>query len=463
MSLIWESMQLRIEKSKKEWYDKNMSEKEFEEYLEYLNTLGSKPGLDSICQLCERVGNPQNQLQFIHIAGTNGKGSVTAYLASILYESKIKVGRYNSPTIRDYKERIMVGKRKITKEALFRLMGQLKQVCQSMVEEGLAHPTAFEVETALGFLYFAECGCELVLLEAGMGGLLDATNLITTTKVAVLTSISRDHMSFLGNTLSEIAQNKAGIIKEGCKVVTLSQPEEVMEQIKSACKEKNAPLFIAATKESGGNLETIDQIKYGLKKQSFRYAKKLKIEIPLAGYYQMENAVLALGVSLQLRQMGFAISDKCLQDGFSRTVWPGRFTILAEKPYFIVDGAHNADAAEKLAKSLQFYFTNKKIIYIMGILKDKEHEKIVQTMAPYADSIITVKTPNNPRAMDAYELAKETMLYHPRVTAADSIEEAIEMSYLLADKDSVILTFGSLSYLGIVMDVLENRQKIRKK
>lgn len=438
-----------------------MSEKEFWDYVTYLNTLGSKPGLDCIQELCKRLGNPQDRLKFIHVAGTNGKGSVCAYLASILTESRIRVGRYQSPTIRDYRERIMVGRQMIPKKDLFRLMDQVRQVCDEMVLDGMPHPTSFEAETALSFLYFVEKGCELVILETGMGGTFDATNLIQTTQVAVLTSISMDHMAFLGNTLSEIAQQKAGIIKEHCHVVTCQQPKEVMQVIEAACQEKDAVLHVAGTNDKKETY--VDQKKYGIKKQSFRYGKKVKIEIPLAGRYQIENAVTALEAVEVLRKLGYRISGQQMIQGFRNTVWNGRFTVLSDKPYFIVDGAHNEDAAKKLADSVQFYFTNKKIIYIMGILKDKEYEKIIQVMAPFADSIITVKTPDNPRAMDAFELASVAMQYHPKVTAAGSIEEAIEMSYLLSDKDSVILAFGSLSYLGRVMDVMEKRDKQGKR
>lgn len=449
----------RIEKSAKEWYDRRMKEKEFWDYIDYLNTLGSKPGLESICELCHRLDDPQDKLKFIHVAGTNGKGSVCAYLASILTESKIRVGRYQSPAIRTYRERIMVGRQMISKKALFHLMDQIRRVCEEMVRDGYAHPTSFEVETVLGFLYFVEQECDLVILETGMGGTFDATNLIRTTQVAVLTSISMDHMAFLGNTLSEIAQHKAGIIKEHCHVVTCKQPKEVMHVIEAASRKNAAVLHVADGNENEKKEFCVDQIKYGVSKQSFRYGKRLKIEIPLIGRYQIDNAVLALRVVEVLRDIGYRISEQQMLRGFRNTVWDGRFTVLAKKPYFIVDGAHNEDAAKKLADSVQFYFTNKKIIYIMGILKDKEYEKIIQIMAPFADSIITVKTPDNPRAMDAYELAKTAMQYHPKVTCAGSIEEAVEMSYLLSDKDSVILAFGSLSYLGRVMDVMEKRDK----
>lgn len=435
-----------------------MNEKEVFSYIEQLQQYGSVPGLDSIRELCARLGNPQDSLVFIHVAGTNGKGSVTAYLTGVLMETGVKVGRYNSPTIRDWKERIMVGRQKIAKEPLCRLMSRIRKVCDEMAGEGLPHPTSFEVETVLGFLYFLEKGCDLVILETGMGGALDATNIIGSPKVAVLTSISMDHMAFLGDTLPEIAAQKAGIIKEGCQVVTMPQEPACLRVIKEVCRQKHANLTVAPEVCDG----QIDRVRYGVEKQSFRYKKRLQIEVPLIGTFQIENAGLAITVCEVLQSLGYAISDAQIQKGIKNTVWHARFEVLSKKPYFIIDGAHNEDAARKLAQSLEFYFTNKKIVFIMGILKDKEYEKIIRLTAPLAESIITVKTPDNPRAMDAYELAKEVARFHPKVTAAGSIEEAVEMSYLLADQGSVILAFGSLSYLGRVMDIMEKRKKTKR-
>ena len=435
-----------------------MNEKEVLLYIEELRQYGSVPGLDSIRQLCGRLGNPQESLRFIHVAGTNGKGSVTAYLTGVLMEAGLKVGRYNSPTIRDWRERIMVGRQMITKEALGRLMGLIRETCDRMVQEGLPHPTSFEIETVLGFLYFLEKKCDIVILETGMGGMLDATNIIEKTQVAVLTSISMDHMAFLGNSLAEIAANKAGIIKEDCQVVTLAQDQACMDVIRKVCEERGAALTVAPGLHDG----QVDRVRYGIEKQSFRYKKRMKIELPLIGTFQIENAALAIAVCEVLRSLGYGITDAQIQKGIRSTVWHGRFEVLAKRPYFIIDGAHNEDAAKKLKESLQFYFTNKRIIFIMGILKDKEYEKILQFTAPLAESIITVKTPDNPRAMDAEELALKAAKYHPRVTAASSVEEAVEMSYLLADRDSVIIAFGSLSYLGRVMDIMEKRKKTGK-
>lgn len=432
-----------------------MNYKQALEYVESLASYGIVPGLDTIKELCRRIGNPQDQLAFVHIAGTNGKGSTLAYVSTVLKCAGYRVGRYLSPTIFEYRERIQVGGRPITQKDLCEGMELMKACCDQMVEEGLNHPTPFEVETALSFWYFARQKCDIVVLETGMGGLEDATNLITTTKVAVLASISMDHMKFLGDTLAKIATQKAGIIKSGCRVVSMLQKPEAMEVVEQTAKALNCPLTIADAGRA-------THVRYGLEKQSFDYLGMKKIEISLAGKFQIDNAVLAIEVINTLGKCGFSVTEKQLRKGLLETNWPGRFTVIGKKPLFIVDGAHNEDAALRLADSIEFYFTNRRIIYIMGILKDKEHEKIIRLCHKYADQIITVTPPNNPRGMRALDLAQEVAGVHPAVTAVDSLEEAVEMSYLLAGKGDVILAFGSLSYLGRLIEIVKHRNEVKK-
>ena len=427
-----------------------MKYQEAVEYIESLSKYGIKPGLSTITELCRRLGNPQDDLQFVHIAGSNGKGSTLAFVSTILNWAGYKVGRYISPTIFEYRERIQVGERPITQKKLCELTEQLKEVCDEMVGDGFHHPTPFEFETAMAFLYFKEMVVDIVVLETGMGGRGDATNLITTTKVAVLASISMDHMQYLGDSLEKIAGEKAGIIKEGCQVVSQVQEVEAAEVIKKEATEKKVPITFVDTSKA-------KRIRYGLSRQKFDYAGYKDLEISLLGTYQIENAMLAVEVTEALGRSGMEISEKALRTGLKEAKWLGRFSLISKKPYFIVDGAHNEDAAKKLAESIAFYFTNKRIIYIMGILRDKEYEKIIHLTAKYADQIITVKTPNNPRAMDSYELAQEVAKVHPSVTAAASLEEAVELAYLLAGKEDVILAFGSLSYLGAMIKLVENR------
>lgn len=427
-----------------------MNEREAMEWIEERGKAGSVYGLDSIRELLRRLGNPQEVLRFVHIAGTNGKGSTLAFISTILKCAGYRVGRYISPTIFSYRERIQIGDSPIGKKKLCELLTQIRAVTEEMAADGKAIPTAFEIETALAFLYYKEKKCDIVVLETGLGGEMDATNIIENTLAAVFASISMDHMAILGDSLEEIAAQKAGIIKKGCRVVSLRQQKEAEAVLRKRAEALGCPFITADATEAAG-------VRCGVKKQRFSYKGMKNLEISLAGTWQIENAVLAVRVIEELGTLGFHVSEKKLREGLLSTRWPGRFTVIGEKPYFIVDGAHNEDASKKLAETLRFYFTNKRIIYIMGILRDKEYEKIIRNTAELAEQIITVTPPDNPRAMRAYELAQEVRHFHARVTVADSLTEAVEMSCLLADKDSVIVAFGSLSYLGELMRLVETK------
>jgi len=424
-------------------------------YMESIKNYGIVPGLSTIKKLCERLGNPQDKLSFVHIAGTNGKGSVLAFLSSILKCAGYKVGSYHSPAVFYDCERFQINGRAISKKAFCECVEEVKNACDFMVEEGFAHPTPFEVETAAAFLYFAKNACDIVVLETGMGGREDATNLVNTTKAAVLTPISMDHMQFLGNTPERIAAHKAGIIKDGCYVITAEQEPDILKVIEQEAAQKKCSLTIVGRAQ---------KVKYGLEKQRFSYqdvsGRRFEgLEISLAGKHQVENAALAVETVGRLAECGYPVSERQLCKGLASAVWQGRFQIIAKRPLFILDGAHNEDAAKKLARSIRFYFTNKKIVYIMGMLKDKECEKVAAETCAYAEQIITVTPPDNPRALPALELAQIVREYHPHVTAAGSLEEGVEMAYLLADKEDVILCFGSLSYLGRMAEIVRERQE----
>ncbi len=438
-----------------------MKYREALEYIESIQSYGIVPGLESIRELCRRLGDPQDRLRFVHIAGTNGKGSTLAYISTILKCAGYRVGRYLSPALFEYRESIQVNGRDITQKAMCEGVELIRDICYEMTETGMPHPTPFEVETALGFWYFDRMGCDIVVMETGMGGLYDATNLVCTTEVAVLTPISMDHMKFLGKSLAEIAEHKAGIIKEDCAVVSVQQAAEAMEAVQRAVRERQCPLHIA-------DKSCIMQLKRGsgkyMERQRFDYRGKdglvlKRLEINLGGIFQTENALLALEAIRALGKRGFVISETALRKGLRETVWKGRFSVIARKPLIVVDGAHNEDAAKKLAQSVEIYFTNKRIIYIIGVLRDKEYKKVIALTHRYADQIITITPPDNPRAMSAYELAQEIAKVHSQVTAVDSLEEAVEMAGLLAGPEDVILAFGSLSYLGRFIKIVERQTK----
>lgn len=417
----------------------------YEETMEYMeckvNKLGSVPGLDSIRELLKRMGNPQDNLQFIHVAGTNGKGSVSTLIANALTANGYKVGRYISPVISDYRERIQINNRMISKNAVADGLSGIFEICTAMEKEGLAHPTAFEIETALGFRYFTDKKCDFVVLETGMGGTLDATNIIENTKLCVFASISMDHMAFLGDSLEEIATNKSGILKSGCKAVSAPQSAEVLNVLNKACEALNVP-FTAVKREN------VKVGRQSLNGQKISYKHFKQVDVPLLGSFQAENAALALEALAVLGEGGIQLKEEKIRKGFLDSVWPARFEILSKKPYIIADGAHNEDAVKKLMETMRFYFTNQRIIYIMGVLKDKDYTSMIQESAPMAEFIFTVTSPNKERALPAFELAKQIREYNPNVTAADSVEEALEMARLMAGGDGVVLAFGSLSYMG---------------
>lgn len=426
------------------------SYKETLEYIDSLKQYGSVLGLDNMYRLCEKLGHPEERCKFIHVAGTNGKGSVCAYMSHMLMAQGYRVGRYISPTISDYRERFQIGTRMITQKDLCAYMERMKMVCEELVSEGYPHPTPFEVETALGFLYFSEKECDVVVMEVGMGGTLDATNIITKPLACVWASISMDHMGILGNTLEKIASEKAGIAKKGAVLVSCKQQPEAENVLKEKAEQLGQELVIADVSQATG-------VKYGLATQQFSYKTFSKLKIHLAGVCQIANAVLAVEVMLQLRENGLEISDKAIYKGLEDTTWQARLEVLGKHPMFVIDGAHNEDAAKQLANAIELYFKDKRIIFIMGVLKDKEYEKVLALTAKYAEHILTITPPNNPRALDALELAKAAGVYHNQVTNLSSLEEAVEVSHLLADKDTVILCFGSLSYLGAIKQIYQKR------
>ena len=418
-----------------------MNYEEARVYLDNVAKYGSVLGLDAMRELLRRLGNPEKGRKIVHIAGTNGKGSVLAFLSTVLTESGYRVGRYISPTLFSYRERIQVDGEYIEKEPLARLVTRIREASEAMERDGFRTPTAFEIETALGLLYFAEKKCDIVVLETGMGGRDDATNAIAEVMMEIFASISLDHLGVLGNDLTEIAECKADIIRKNSLVISAFQKEEAAEVLKRTAAERNAKLI---TVDPG----QISDVKYGYEEQSFSYGAEKNIRIHLAGAYQIENAALAWEAVQGLRSLGFRISDEAFRRGMEKTVWRGRFTCIHREPLVIMDGAHNEDAAKKLAASIETYFPGRKISYIMGVFKDKEYEKVIRITAPYAAKVTAVETPGNPRALPKEELKKVWETFGVPVTTADTIAEAVKENITSAEKEEIILVFGSLSFLG---------------
>ena len=430
-----------------------MTYKEARVYLDELSKYGSVLGLDAIRGLLRELGNPQDDLRFIHIAGTNGKGSVLAYTSTILSEAGYRTGRYVSPTVISYLERIQVDGAWISEAKFAEMTSQVTDAIARLEEAGRPVPTVFEAETAIAFLYFREIQCDLVVLEAGLGGALDATNIINNTVCAVFSSISLDHVGVIGSTLEEIAENKAGIIKPGCTVVSAEQVPAVGKILKKRASDNICPFRQAEP-------DQVQVLHSNHRGTLLSYKEFKNIHTVMAGIYQIKNLITALEIILALKTQGYSIDDRAVKAGTERTVWPGRFTCIGDPPVFILDGAHNEDAALQLRGSVKKYFPGRKLIFIMGVFKDKDYNAIVRIMCPLASSVYTVDLPDLGRGLPASALAQTARTYCPRVkaytehldgTSSYSQEAgilwAVKSALLEADPENVILAFGSLSYL----------------
>lgn len=429
-----------------------MTYKEARVYLDKVSKYGSVLGLDTIQNLLQELGNPQEKLKFIHIAGTNGKGSTLSFISSILKEAGYRVGRYTSPAVLTYLEMIQVDAQMISEEDFARFVEKVKKAIARMETKGMTSPTIFEVETAIAFLYFCEKECDYVVLETGLGGIEDATNIVKHTVAAVFATISRDHMGILGNTLEEIAEKKAGIIKPGCQIISAKQEPEVQRVLEAYAIKMGCAITFAKPEEAV-------LLHSDYRGSRFSYKERNDLTISLAGKYQIMNAVNAI----EFVRSGVipGISEDAVRAGLERAEWIGRFTCISENPLFIIDGAHNEDAAKRLRESMEFYFQDKKKIFLCGVFKDKEYEKIAEIMAPLADQIYTINLPNRERTLEAVQL-KDVMQKYCRtdcpVEAVEqnesAIETAIQKAMCKADEQTVILAFGSLSYLGEIVQYM---------
>ena len=459
-------------------------------YIESIEKFGIDLGLDRMKELMRRLGDPQDKLRYVHVAGTNGKGSTVAFISNILMAAGYKTGIYISPSLDRFTKRIQVDGKEIDKEVLAQLTQKVKDAADSMAEDGLSVPTEFEQVNAIAFLYYEHEKCDFVVLEVGLGGRMDSTNVIKVPEVAVIASISFDHMQYLGNTLPEIAGEKAGIMKEGGDVVVYDQAPEVMEVFKKVADERGCRLYVS------GKPKDDKAVKYDLTGQDFIYEfdnsrfagnqicykdspdignkidsdnesdtcddtlykseKKISeiYHISLLGEYQIRNASLAITAAHILQSKGFdLITDRAIKEGLNNTNWEGRFELLQDNPKVIVDGAHNPDGIKVLVSSLKRLFPDKKIVFIAGVLADKDYKSMMAQIAPIGKIFHTI-TPPNSRALSARDLADTFKELGADAVSHESVEEALDAALCEALEDDVICAFGSLYYIGEIRKLI---------
>lgn len=403
-------------------------------YIENYTWSKTRPGLSRTYELLEVLGNPQDALKFVHVAGSNGKGSTCAMLSSILSKSGLKTGFYLSPHLSGFCERFQIDGMQISEEDFIDTTRKVAAAADSLGD----HPSQFEISTAIAFLYFKTQSCDIVVLEVGMGGSLDSTNVIKAPELAVICNIGLDHTDFLGSTLAEIAESKAGIIKPGCEVVCYETASEALSIIENRCKELNTPLHIS-------KFDNLNCLSRSLKSQSFSY-EGARYSISLLGKHQCKNASVVIDAVKVLRSRGLTISDEALRFGLRDAKWPARFEILSLKPIFILDGGHNPQCASSIAQAISDYLPKQKLRLIIGMLADKNVSDVIDILAPKVGEFYCL-TPDSDRAMPADELAALIMSKGLSAKSYSSSEECLP-ELLESVSEQAIMAFGSLYLAG---------------
>ena len=413
------------------------------EFIESASLFGSKLGLENIRYLLNLLGNPQDELKFVHVAGTNGKGSVCSYITRVLMEAGYRTGLFTSPYLERFTERIQVDLKNIPDDKLIEYVLLLKEKIGVMQAAGQNHPTFFELNTAISLLYFRDMKCDIAVLETGLGGRLDSTNIIKNPIVSVITAIGLDHTAILGDTIPKIACEKAGIIKPGRPVVVYGDnPDEAIDVIEDFADRIDSRVIIA-------DMDDISDIRNTDCGYSFNYKDIAGINISLLGRHQIKNAATALEAIMVIKENGYDIEMDAVKRGLEKTKWPGRVEILNYNPTIICDATHNPHGAAVLRKTLEERFDTSKIVYVMGVMKDKDYDSMAALILHDAKAVITV-SPNWHRALGAGELLETVRRYCKNSYAGDTIEKGLEKALEIAGNDGIVCTFGSLYYIADV-------------
>lgn len=411
-------------------------------YYHSLQKFGIMPGLERISLLAERLGSPHKKLKFIHVAGTNGKGSTCTALASVLHNAGYITGLYTSPYVIDFRERIQLGMRMISPEDLIHCTERVKNAIEELSAEGVTI-TEFEAVTAAAFLYYAEKNCDIVVLETGLGGRFDATNIIENPLCSIITSVSFDHIGVLGDTLGKIAFEKCGIIKRSKPVITgAGQPEEVLKVIKETAEEMKSSLILRNSEEL---FELVSESITGTVVDS----SEGKFEIPFPGRHQLHNMSLVTGAVGVLRENGFEISSEAVKKGIESARIPARIEVISKNPLVILDGSHNDGSTAALGYLVQKHLAGKRIIAVMGMMADKDIKKSLGNLVPFFSKVIAVE-PSNPRSMRCEELAGIISEFGVECTPCKDPLRGVEKAFTGLDEFDVLIVCGSLYLAGDV-------------
>lgn len=412
-------------------------------YLQFDNWEQSEPGLARSSELLSLLGDPQKKLKFVHIAGTNGKGSTAAMLASVLQSAGYRTGLYTSPHLLRFHERMRVNGKEIDDKSLIALTNTVRNAAEQMSEM----PTGFEIMTAIAFLYFVQEQCDIVSLEVGLGGRMDSTNVIPAPEVCVVANIGLEHTAILGDTVEKIAAEKCGIIKHGAHAVLFGQSEGVENVAREKCAQEDVALTITAQ-------EKLERISSSLDGQEFKYRGRGPYHLRLLGEYQLLNALTVIDVCNALRSRGWdKLTDEAIDEGLSHAQWPGRLELLRRRPDFIVDGAHNPQCVDALMDSLAALYGDKKLIFLTGVLRDKDWQQMLRRALPLAKAFVVI-TPPSARALDENELAAWLNAQGVQAIPAKDTDDGVRRALALAGEDDAICSWGSLYFTGEVRRVL---------
>ena len=412
------------------------------EYIHAVSWKGSVPGLSRISKLLSLIGDPERKMKYVHVVGTNGKGSTASMIASVLCAAGYKTGLYTSPFITVFNERMQINGEQIADEDVAAITEYVRQFAEAMEEK----PTEFELVTAIGFEYFARQNCDIVVLEVGMGGALDSTNVIPVPEVAVITNIGLDHTEVLGDTVEKIAETKAGIFKEGGHAVVYRGTPSVEAVFERICQERNVSL----RKADFASLKLKSHDLFG---QVFDCGDRKDLALPLLGDHQLHNASVVLSIIDTLKGIGWQISEENIREGLRDVSWPGRFDIVSREPLFIIDGGHNPQCIEALVKNIEDYLAGRNVIALTGVLADKDYGDMYKPVMPLVSRFVCI-TPPNPRKLEAKELAEHLTRAGATATACESVEAGVRKALELAGKDGVVLCFGSLYTIGDIRNAL---------